>query len=123
MEIPGEGHWCHVEIPAADVQRSRDCYTAVFNWKFTQVPHDYTLYETGGSIGGGLMKKPDPMPQQLINYVNVGEIEPYLEKIESNGGSVIQPITEIPNTGWLAIVADPDGNAFGLWKQNPNAHH
>ena len=123
MDMPKEGHWCHVEIPTADTKRSQEFYASVFDWKFTNIPQmEYTLYETGG-IGGGILKKADEMPQQLINYVNVGEIEPFLEKIENNGGSVIKPITEVPQTGWFAIVSDPDGNAFGLWKQNPDAHH
>jgi len=124
MRMPQEGEWCHVEIPSADPAKSEAFYAAVFGWTFQRVPEmDYTLYMTSeDGIGGGILKKPEGMGQQLINYVNVGELEPYLEKIEAGGGSVLMPIAEVPNVGWFAIVADPDGNAFGLWQQNPDAH-
>ena len=112
--------WCHVEIPSDDTKKSEQFYSDVFGWKFQNVPQmDYTLYTTPEGIGGGIMKRPEGMPPGLINYINVADIGPYLTRIESGGGSVIRPVTEIPGVGWFALVADPDGNSFGLWKQNP----
>ena len=120
---PQNDTWCHVEIPSSDPVKAEEFYAAVFDWTFQRVPGmGYTLYATPGGGGGGILKRPDGMPVGLINYVNVDEIEPYLSKIEDGGGSILQPITEVPETGWFAIVADPDGNSFGLWKQNPAAH-
>lgn len=115
--------WCHVEIPATDTEKAEEFYGSVFGWKFQRMPEmDYTLYTTPEGIGGGIMKRPEGMPPGLINYIHVEEIEPYLAKIESGGGNVVMPITEVPHAGWFAIVADPDGNAFGLWKHHPAGH-
>ncbi len=121
---PKEGSWCHVEIMGADPQTTGEFYRSIFGWQIQHIPEmDYTIYTTGeGGIGGGIMKKPDEMPQQMLNYINVSEIEPYLEKIQSAGGTIIKPIAEIPGIGWFAVVADPDQNMFALWKQNPAAH-
>jgi predicted enzyme related to lactoylglutathione lyase len=115
--------WCHVEIPSDDPEKAQAFYSAVFDWKFQSAPEmPYTVYTTPNGSGGGIMKRPECMAPGLVNYVFVEAIEPYLEKIESNGGKVVHPITEVPNTGWFAIVTDPDGNPFGLWRHNPDAH-
>jgi uncharacterized protein len=120
MPDPPKNSWCHVEIPSSDPVKAEEFYAAVFGWEFQRLPEmDYTLYQTPGGIGGGIMKRPDGMPPGLLNYINVEEIEPYLSKIGESGGKVIQPVTEIPTVGWFAVVTDPDGNAFALWKRNP----
>ena len=54
-------------------------------------------------------------------YVEVDEIEPYLEKVGELGGDVAVPKTEIPNQGWFAHIKDPDGNIFGLFQGGEKA--
>ena len=49
-------------------------------------------------------------------YVEVEEINLYLEKVLNLGGSVAIPKTEIPTLGWFAHVKDPDGNIVGLFQ-------
>ncbi len=49
-------------------------------------------------------------------YVDVDEIEPYLQKVKVLGGGVAVPKTEIPTLGWYAHLTDPDGNIIGLFQ-------
>jgi predicted enzyme related to lactoylglutathione lyase len=49
-------------------------------------------------------------------YVEVEEIAPYIQLLESMGGSVIVSETQVPDSGWFAWCKDPAGNLFGLWK-------
>lgn len=51
-----------------------------------------------------------------VVYVEVEEIEPYLEKAKELGGGVAVPKTEIPTLGWFAHLKDPDGNLVGLFR-------
>ena len=121
-----QGMWCHIEIPAADPEQAKSFYGDVFGWTFQDVPlgdGTYTLYMTGeGGIGGGIWNPPDGMPRQVINYVNVEDLEPIRQKAVKAGGTVVLPEQEIPGIGWFSLIADPDGNVFGAWKQNPHAH-
>ena len=115
-----EGTWCHIEIPCEDTDRAQKFYGECFGWTFQSVPEmgGYILYTTReGGIGGGMMKRPDQAPQQMINYVAVDTIEAAVERVENNGGTVIMPKQEVPGTGWFAIIGDPEGNSFGIWQQ------
>ena len=48
------------------------------------------------------------------------EIEPVAEKAEQSGGAVVVPKQEVPGIGWFSLLADPDGNVFGIWKNAPH---
>ena len=125
--IPAQGQWCHIEIPSADPGKSKAFYGDVFGWTFQDVPlgeGTYTLYMTGdGGIGGGIWNPPEGMPRQVINYVNVEDLEPIRRKAEAAGGQVVLPEQEVPGIGWFSLIADPDGNVFGAWKQGPQEGH
>lgn len=117
------GAWCHVEIPTTKPTEAQRFYGKLFGWKFQPVPEmDYTLYETPkGGIGGGLWTPAAGLPRQVINYVLVKDIAPVLRNIERYGGRTVKPQAEVPGAGWFALVSDPDGNIFGLWKSRPKA--
>ena len=115
-----EGMWCHVEIPSKDPARAKSFYGEVLGWTFEDVPipgRTYTIYRTReGGIGGGIWDSPPDMPRQTINYVQVDDMDSVLERIEKNGGKIIRPKQKLAEAGWRAVVSDPDGNIFGLWK-------
>jgi predicted enzyme related to lactoylglutathione lyase len=50
-----------------------------------------------------------------IFYVQVDNVQSYLEKAGALGGKTLVPPVEIP-TGTFAWFADADGNTIGLWK-------
>ena len=120
--IPQTGTFCHVEIPAADTEASKKFYGDVFGWQFQDIPEmDYTVYTTrDGAIGGGMMKKCDEYPQQMVNYIACEDIPGTLDKIKAGGGAVIHEEMPVGEMGWMAWASDPDGNVFALWKNNPN---
>jgi predicted enzyme related to lactoylglutathione lyase len=119
-----QGMYCHIEIPSNDPTKAKGFYGDLFGWQFTDMPMGegtYSLYMTAeGGIGGGIWNPPDGMPRQIINYIAVDEIEPVVEKAEAGGGKVVMPTVELPGIGWFSLIADPDGNVFGIWKDNPN---
>jgi predicted enzyme related to lactoylglutathione lyase len=101
-----------------DPDRCRLFYANVFDWEFddSSMP-GYTLIETGNDPGGGMMKRHDQAPGPGLNiYFLVDDIPAALEKIQANGGTVHCPETEIPNVGWWAYAADPEGIPFGIFK-------
>jgi predicted enzyme related to lactoylglutathione lyase len=118
MAQPPTGAWCHVEIAAQDVERSKKFYTECFGWTFQDVPEmGYAFYSTGeGAVGGGLMKAEPGFPKHMVNYVYVDDVDAATQRVENHGGKVVRPRTEVPQAGWFVLVTDPDGNLFGLWQ-------
>jgi predicted enzyme related to lactoylglutathione lyase len=46
----------------------------------------------------------------------VDDIDEAIQKITTNGGTLVVPKTELPNVGWRAFFRDPEGNINGLWQ-------
>jgi predicted enzyme related to lactoylglutathione lyase len=115
---PATGAISHVEITGDDVARLQTFYGNCFGWTFQYIPEmDYTLFQSGqGGIGGGLMKRKPEMLRQHVNFLNVLDLDASLGKVMAEGGKVLKGRTEVPGAGVFAIIADPDGNGFGLWQ-------
>ncbi len=110
---------CHFEFAVSDLDRSRSFYKALFGWEFdsSSMP-EYTLIKTGSEPGGGMMKAAPEMPGPCLTvYFMVDDIPATLKNAEEAGGKVLMPETPIPNVGAFAIVGDPDGLAFGIFKE------
>ena len=59
---------------------------------------DHRLVTTGAEgpgIDGGITRRPPDGPAR-VNYVDVGSIEEYIEKVQAAGGRVLQPQIPIP---------------------------
>ncbi|HPX73420.1 MAG TPA: VOC family protein [Methanoregulaceae archaeon] len=117
----------HFDVPADDVARARIFYSGLFGWTFTAPPgfSDFYLIETRDlegkpATGGGMGKRGSP-DQRIMNYFGVPDIEEYASRVTRLGGSMIMPKTVVPGYGYLAICTDTEGNAFGLWQENPGA--
>ena len=112
----------HVEIPAANIEAAGKFYQELFGWKLQHVPEmNYTLWEAADGSGGGFpqVSNDNPVGQVLV-YVDSDDIDGDLRKVESLGGSVVTPKTEIPGTGWYGVFKDPTGNVLALYtSMNP----
>ena len=49
------------------------------------------------------------------------DVDEALKMVEENGGTIIRPKMALPGVGYLAYFKDPDGNVFGLMKDDPEA--
>jgi predicted enzyme related to lactoylglutathione lyase len=100
----------------SDPERCKAFYGAVFDWQFDdESMPGYTLVNTGADPGGGVFPKPEDAQAACINvYFKVKDIEAVLVKVTGHGGRVLVPRTEIPNVGYFAMFADPDGIAVGI---------
>ena len=53
-------------------------------------------------------------------YYDVDDVRASADRVRELGGSADEPQL-VPGMGWFATCTDPEGNAFGLWKNDPNA--
>lgn len=111
------------ELLTSDVGAAKKFYGAVFGWesetKAVAPGVDYTLFKKGGEMVGGMLgitPEMGPLPPHWLSYVMSGDIEADLAKAKSAGGTVLKEPFEVPDTGTLAIVRDPQGAVFALWK-------
>ena len=109
----------HFEIAGKDGKKLQEFYGKLFDWKIEVDPAlDYGMVDTGGEggINGGVFQAPPETPPYLTFYVQVDDLQAYLDKAVSLGGSVMVPPTPIPNVGAFAMFHDPEGNLVGLFK-------
>jgi uncharacterized protein len=121
----------HFEIPVDDAARAKEFYRSIFDWQLDDMDmgggNVYTIVTTTpvdeqrriptepGAINGGLMQRTPDTPAPVIT-IDVAAIDDALKKIEADGGSVVQPRTEIPGMGAFAYFKDSEGNVVGLWE-------
>jgi predicted enzyme related to lactoylglutathione lyase len=116
----------HFDVPAEDIERAKNFYSALFDWRFESFPEmQYNLITTTNldgtpGVGGGMGKRMDPS-QRIMNYFGVPSIEAAMKKVKSLGGSIITGKMAVPGMGYLANCMDTEGNAFGLWEADTGA--
>ncbi len=111
---------CHIEWSSTDLERTKSFLSGLFGWKFQPFGEEYVLFSPPEGPGGGIAKVDEVKPGESPSvYVEVDEIEPYLERAKELGGGVRVRKTEIPNTGWWALITDPDGGPIGLFQGAP----
>ena len=109
------------EICGKNHKKTKEFYGNMFDWSYNDFEGTmpYSMVEAAGekSIGGGLMATDGSFPTYLTFYVQVDDLQKYLDKAEEMGGKTVCPPMPIPGIGSSATFTDPDGNLVGLFKQ------
>ena len=114
---------CWTELMTGDVAKAKEFYTALVGWKTKDQPMGpmvYTLFQHADDRNaGGLMPTPPDakgMPPHWLSYIQVTDVAATVEKAKGLGANVIVPPMPVPNVGEFAILADPQGAGFGIFK-------
>ncbi len=107
-----------------DLPGSEKFYSKVVGWSLapnTMNAQKYTLLKTGENMVGGLMPIPEDAAKMGVRpawmgYIAVDDVKKYADKVKAAGGAIHRPPTEIPNIGTFAVVGDPSGAGFLLFK-------
>ncbi len=120
--MPTEGHCAWNELVAADPEAAKRWYGKLFG--FTQINSldmgpmgEYRIMQNAGQdfAYGGLMQKPEQMPESLWTYYfRVHDIDVAVKYIGANGAQVINGPNEIPGGDFVLNGIDPQGAAFAL---------
>ena len=88
---------------------------------------DYRMICRGdGGFAGGVLRMNEAMREHgarplWLGYIAVDDVDALIGQIEDKGGRAHMPATDIPGVGRIAMVADPQGNAFYVMTPNPPA--
>ncbi|KAF2820489.1 hypothetical protein CC86DRAFT_374198 [Ophiobolus disseminans] len=131
--VPPVGAPCWIEIMAAEPQKLKEFYAALFPaWKFEAATADapttvvqYTFEQPSG-LSGGIVKLPDHCPKPGEQPMGIGSTVYYfvesIDEIEKNivqlGGVKVLPKSAEREHGWFANFKDPQGNRFGVYEAN-----
>ena len=111
----------HIEIPVKDLEKAKEFYEIIFDWKVeidTGMP-GYAFFTTGEEGVGGAFDQSDKVAKgEIMLHIQTDNIQNTLKKINSEGGKTIQEKTKISKEyGFYAIFEDVFGNLLGLWSQ------
>lgn len=114
------------ELLSGDVAAAKSFYANVVGWSFQDMPMPgmtYTLLQMGGTPVAGLMPLPTEacaagMRPCWVGYVRVDDVDSAAATVKRLGGRVMGEPRDIPGVGRFAIVTDPQGAAFNLFKPN-----
>lgn len=118
---PGTFGWN--ELVTSDVEAAKAFYKATLGWDAVtenMAPGvDYTMFTKGERMVAGMVGISDemgPVPPHWMAYVNSEDIEADVAKAKAAGATILQEKVEVPNTGEFAVIKDPQGAVFSLWK-------
>jgi uncharacterized protein len=107
----------HFEIGCRDKEKTEEFFSKLFDWKIERMGPG-CMISTGSEAGiNGHITSLGHEPHNYVTvYVQVDDLQTYLDKAGTLGGKTLVPPVEIPGQGSFAWLADPDGNVIGLWK-------
>ena len=105
----------YIEFPATDITATKNFYTAVFGWKFTDYGPDYTSFEDG-RISGGFAKAQSISGNGVLVVIYSSELEKTKEVVIRNGGKITKPPFDFPG-GRRFHFTDPNGNELAVWSE------
>ncbi len=118
------------ELITTDLVSAKQFYGDLFGWTFTETKtiygNPYLIVHYEGTIIGGMMLKEgnvsDDVKPCWDPYVAVDDIEASAKRVESSGGEVILPPTDIPNVGRFCVIKDPQGISLNLITYEDNKY-
>ncbi|MGE3334298.1 MAG: VOC family protein [Rhodospirillaceae bacterium] len=124
----GHGKFVWYELLTTDPKAAEAFYGKVFGWRMdpgNAAGMPYTHINVGNTAIGGIMELPEELkthgtPSNWSGYIGVDDVDATAARIVEAGGTVRRPAEDIPNVGRFAVVADPAGAVFLIFKGTGN---
>jgi predicted enzyme related to lactoylglutathione lyase len=122
MNEPGTRIWN--ELLTTDPAGATQFYTRVLGVSSEKMPGpvDYTILNVGETGASGVMQilpEMGPIPPNWRVFFMVDDVDATANKGRSTGGVVLMAPQDIPGIGRFAVIQDPQGAVFGLFKPVP----
>jgi predicted enzyme related to lactoylglutathione lyase len=114
---PGALIWS--ELSSSDVAKSKAFYSAVFGWGWgggDEYPEAQVSGRTIGAIMPRVPGMPADVPDNWLVYFGSADVDADVRKATGLGASVIAGPADIPGTGRFAVLTDPQGAVFALFR-------
>lgn len=119
------GSFCWADLMSKDKTKTKEFYEKALGWSFQDIPMGegaaYTMVMVGEKAIGGMNQMDDNqmkmgLPSHWVSYVLVDEVAATVEKAKGLGAKVMMGPMEAGEFGTMAVLQDPTGAVFALWK-------
>ncbi|HEY1401887.1 MAG TPA: VOC family protein [Terriglobales bacterium] len=123
------GSFCWIELHTTDQNAAKSFYGSLFGWNPQDMPMGpdgfYTIFKLHGrDAAAGCTLRPDErsmgVPSHWMIYIAVDNVDAAVAKAEQSGGKILAPAFDVMDAGRMAVVQDPTGAGFCLWKAQKN---
>ncbi|HEX9390347.1 MAG TPA: VOC family protein [Usitatibacteraceae bacterium] len=112
------------DLMTSDTKAAAAFYKSVIGWDAKDASvgdNSYAIFSMGAANVGGLMPIPDSArangaPPCWTGYILVDDVDAYAARVSDAGGKILRGPVDIPGVLRLAVVADPQGAVFMLFK-------
>ena len=109
-----------VDHSSRDLDASNAFYRALFGWE----PEDqgeemghYTILRKGGkTVAGNMSAMGEGQPSAWVTYVSVEDADATVDRATKAGATVLVGPMDVADIGRMAVLADPEGAAIGVWQ-------
>ncbi|GGS17900.1 hydroxylase [Streptomyces humidus] len=119
FNAPGSLGW--VELLTREPERAETFYTTVFGWTVGS-SENYVQWGVGGADFGGMItmdeKFAPEVPPHWLPYFAVSDVDASTRTAVGAGGTVLMEPTAMPDGPRIAVLRDPPGAAFGVYRAN-----
>ena len=114
--------WC--ELMTSDVPSAAAFYRDVIGWRTRDAGmpgYSYEILSANESDVGGIMAMPEPVRAAggrpcWTGYIVVPDVDAAASRLQQSGGHIHRPPDDIPGVGRFAVVSDPQGAGFTLFR-------
>ncbi|MGV9454136.1 VOC family protein [Streptomyces sp. NPDC003635] len=117
FNAPGTLGW--VELMTRAPERAVAFYQALFGWSVNASEH-YTQWGIDGADFGGMVTMDDKFPHEVpahwLPYFAVADVDDAAAVATEAGGNVLMEPTSVPDGPRIAVLRDPQGAMFGVYR-------
>jgi predicted enzyme related to lactoylglutathione lyase len=122
----GPGHVAWFDITTTNMQKSRDFYGKLFDWKFTALAGtDLAVEIVAGDLPIGTLRRAEGAISAFngVVYVQVPDIEVSCKKARELGATIVPgfPFDLQDDKGAIGLFTDPAGHPMGMYSRTPLA--
>ena len=107
----------YIELPMIKNAETKNFYSKVFGWDFTDWGPDYISF-SGANIDGGFngLGEAQISPPGVLVVLYATDLDKKFEEVKNAGGEILKPTYEFPG-GKRFHFLDPNGNELAVWSE------
>ncbi len=121
-----QGLPCWYELSTSQLEPATEFYGSVLGWTFQDagvegMPYTLASAADDGMVAGvtDLAAQPEGTPPNWLIYFGCDDCDATAAAVGQAGGATFMEPTDIPDTGRIAVCADPQGAVFGILQPEP----
>jgi predicted enzyme related to lactoylglutathione lyase len=108
----------YIELPTQDLARTKQFFTEVFGWVFTDYGPKYSSFSSDSAgLDGGFFSAESVSAGGALVVIHHSELETVLDTVTAaEGTSIVKPIFSFPGGRRFEFI-EPGGNRLAVWSK------